>query len=69
MGTFCGNIIEVVGNKGLPLLAMSTAAHNAFTPEQRALLLKHVRWLCHSPIDTLEHIGGGGVRCSIAELF
>ena len=66
---FCGNVIEVRDRSGMPLLAMSTAAHNAFTPEQRRELLRHVRWLCHAPFDTIEHIGGGGVRCAIAELF
>lgn len=69
MGAFCGNVIEITGGMDLPLLAMSTGAHNAFTPEQQKLLLKHVRWLCHSPMDTIEYIGGGGVRCAIAELF
>ena len=30
---------------------------------------RHVAALHHAPIDTLEHIGGGGVRCTLAELF
>jgi len=25
--------------------------------------------LHHANIDTLEHIGGGGVRCTLAEIF
>ena len=44
-------------------------AHNAFTPDQRKVLRRHVAELHHSPIDTIEHIGGGGVRCSLAEIF
>ena len=34
-------------------------------PERR----RHVAALHHANIDTLEHIGGGGVRCTLAELF
>ena len=66
---FCGNVIEVRGVHDQPILALSTAAHNGFTPDQRRELLRHFRWLCHAPFDTIEHIGGGGVRCAIAELF
>lgn len=44
-------------------------AHNAFTPEQRAVMRRHVAGLHHAPLDNIEYIGGGGVRCSLAELF
>lgn len=69
MGAFCGNALEVVNGRGVPGLAMSTRAHNAFTEEQRAVMLKHVAELYHAPIDTLEDLGGGGVRCCLAEVF
>ena len=44
-------------------------AYQAFTEDQRRQLRKHVAELHHAPIDTIEHIGGGGVRCALAELF
>lgn len=44
------------------VMAMSTQAYNAFTEDQRKLMRKHVAALHHAPIDTLERIGGGGVR-------
>ena len=69
MDALCGNVLEVEDGRGLPVLAMSTQAHDAFTNEQRTVLLRHVAALVHAPIDTLEHIGGGGVRCALAELF
>ena len=69
MGAFCGNALEVVNGRGVPGLAMSTRAHNAFTEEQRAVMLKHVCELYHAPIDTLEDLGGGEVRCCLAEVF
>jgi len=66
---FCGNILEVENYYGKPVLAMSTSAYKAFTPDQRAVLREHEEDLIHADISTLENIGGGGVRCSIGELF
>ena len=69
MSGMCGNILELEDGRGLPVMAMSTQAHNAFTPEQRREMRKHVAALHHAPLDTIEYVGGGGVRCSLAELF
>lgn len=69
MEALCGNVLELEDGRGLPVLAMSTRAYNAFTSEQRAEMRRHVAQLVHAPIDTLEYIGGGGVRCTLAELF
>ena len=68
MRCFCGNVLEVQA-AGVPVMAMSTAAHNAFTAEQKATMLRHVARLVHAPLDTIERVGGGGVRCCIGELF
>lgn len=65
----CGNVLELEDGRGLPVMAMSTRAHDAFGPDGRRALLKHVADLVHAPIDTIERVGGGGVRCSLAELF
>lgn len=48
---------------------MSSAAFFAFAPDQRAVLLRHAAQLLHAPIPVIEAVGGGGVRCTIAELF
>ena len=69
MDALCGNVLELEDGRGLPVLALSTRAYDAFTTDQRSLLLRHVAALHHAPIHTLEHIGGGGVRCALAELF
>ena len=69
MAALCGNVLELEDGRGLPVLAMSTQAYNAFTEDQRRVLRRHVAALHHAPIDTLEHIGGGGVRCTLAEIF
>lgn len=69
MAALCGNVLELEDGRGLPVMAMSTRAYNAFTPDQRKVLRRHVAALHHANIDTLEHIGGGGVRCTLAEIF
>ncbi len=67
---FAGNILEVVDRRGLPTMVMSTQAFEAFTEDQRRVLARNCPGgLHHAPVDTLERIGGGGVRCCIAELF
>jgi hypothetical protein len=69
MDALCGNVLELQSGLGLPVLAMSSQAYNAFTPEQRAVMRRHVADLVHAPIATLERVGGGGVRCALGELF
>ncbi|GAX75298.1 hypothetical protein CEUSTIGMA_g2743.t1 [Chlamydomonas eustigma] len=69
MDHLCGNALEVKSSKGLPVMAMSTQAYNALSEEQRAAIRRHVADIIHAPIDTLEKVGGGGVRCTLAEVF
>ncbi|XP_075264615.1 uncharacterized protein LOC142356672 [Convolutriloba macropyga] len=69
MGALAGNALEVQDGRGLPAMAMSTQAYNAFTADQRATILRHCASIIHAPIDTLERIGGGGVRCTLGEIF
>lgn len=69
MGSMCGNALEVQDGRGLSVMAMSSQAHAALTPEQRATILRHCADIAHAPVDTIERIGGGSVRCMIAELF
>ncbi|PNH03639.1 hypothetical protein TSOC_010283 [Tetrabaena socialis] len=69
MDSLCGNALELEDGRGLPVMAMSTQAYNAFTEDQRRVMRRHVADLVHTPIDTLERVGGGGVRCTLAEIF
>lgn len=69
MDSLCGNALELEDGRGLPVMAMSTQAYNAFTEDQRRVMRRHVADIVHAPIDTLERVGGGGVRCTLAELF
>jgi len=69
MGSMCANVLELRDGAGLPILALSQRAHDAFTPAQRAMLMRHVVRMVPVRIDTLEEVGGGSVRCCIGELF
>lgn len=69
VGAFCGNILEMESYYGEQVFVMSSQAHKAFTEEQRAMLLDASSNIIHSDISTIERVGGGGVRCTIAELY
>ena len=65
MRSFCGNIFEVSNSKGERFVVMSDKAYSAFTPSQIATMQKQATIL-HTPLDTIERIGGGGARCMLA---
>ncbi|MDD1781830.1 arginine deiminase-related protein [Enterovibrio sp. ZSDZ35] len=68
MGQFCGNILQLKNDNNEHLIVMSLSAYNAFSREQKNILRKHGKLV---PIDvtTIETIGGGSVRCMLAENF
>ena len=67
MSAFCGNILQVRGSKG-EVIAMSQSAYDAFSPEQRMVLQRYGS-LAVAAIPTIERLGGGSVRCMLAEVF
>jgi hypothetical protein len=69
MSEYCGNMLAVRSRSGDALLEMSHRAYHALTDEQRATLRRHFRWLTAHPIYTIERLGGGSVRCMLAEVF
>ena len=66
---FCGNCLEVSDKDGNLLLAMSTAAYNAYTKFQKEKIEKYFYKIVHTDISTIEKYGGGSARCMLAELF
>jgi hypothetical protein len=66
MQRFAGNVLELAGADG-PLIALSTTAWGSLLPEQRQTLERHGEIL-QADIPTIERIGGGGVRCMLAEI-
>lgn len=65
---FAGNMLALQSTSGAIILAMSQSAFDALTPTQRSTLSKYCE-LLPLPIPTIETIGGGSVRCMLAEVF
>lgn len=66
MKRFACNIIELEG-KGGPVIALSAAAKASFGPAQLRTL-ESFGDLLDVPIPTIEQVGGGSVRCMIADI-
>jgi len=65
---FCGNILELQTKDGKKKIIMSKTAWHAFTGEQ-LLRLKKQGEIITIEIPVIEEVGGGGVRCMMAEVF
>jgi hypothetical protein len=68
MHAFAGNMLQVKNNKGENFLVMSQTAYNSLKKEQLRMLEAYSE-LLPIAVPTIEKIGGGSVRCMIAELF
>ena len=68
MRNFAGNALELINKKGERILVISQSAIAVLTSHQINALEKEVHLLPTS-IPTIERIGGGSVRCMLAELF
>jgi len=66
MQEFAGNVLELAPAGG-PVVALSTTAWNSLGSAQRRILRSHAE-VVPVAIPTIERIGGGGVRCMLAEL-
>jgi len=65
---FAGNILAVENRDGKEFCVMSSTAHASLRPDQLELLSKYAT-IIHSPLPTIELLGGGSARCMIAEIF
>ena len=66
MQNFAANMLELAP-PGRHIVALSTTAWRSLDSAQRRLLESHTE-VMPVAIPTIEHIGGGGVRCMLAEL-
>jgi hypothetical protein len=65
---FCGNMLQVKNKKGEPLLLCSETALKSFENTQIKTLERYSE-IIPFHIPTIEQIGGGSIRCMLAELF
>ena len=68
MNKFAGNMLQVQNADGKKYLIMSKSALGSLDPKQIKQIEKHCEILS-SPIPTIENLGGGSVRCMMAEVF
>lgn len=68
MNRFTGNMLAVTNSDGKVFLVLSKNALDSLNKEQIAILESYGE-LLPVAIPTIEHYGGGGVRCMMAEVF
>jgi hypothetical protein len=67
MRQFACNLIELKGRDGSPVIALSSTARKGFLPDQLRQL-ESFGELLDVDIPTIEAVGGGSVRCMIADV-
>lgn len=68
MNSFAGNMLQISNQDAKKILVLSETAFSSLTDVQRNTLAQYNE-LLPIPIKTIETIGGGSVRCMIAEIF
>ena len=65
---FAGNALFLKACDGTSLVAISARGWSSLDPLQRRILERHARPVMPD-VATIEHVGGGGIRCMLAEIF
>lgn len=68
MNAFAGNMLELATADGGRVLALSARAHASLDPDQLQALQRCTGRILPVAVDTIEHHGGGSVRCMLAEV-
>jgi len=69
VAAFAGNTLEVRGADGRRIQVLSAHAERSLPPALRARLAAATDRLLPLDIPTIERLGGGSVRCMLAEVF
>jgi len=68
VNAFAGNMMQVHNDKGERILVMSDQAYKSLNSDQINKFEKYNE-IIHPSISTIETLGGGSVRCMMAEVF
>jgi hypothetical protein len=68
LAAFAGNMLELRSASGGGVVAMSRTALDSLSAEQRATIERVGGSIVAAPIPTIETLGGGSVRCMLAEI-
>lgn len=66
---FAGNMLALANAEGKQFLVVSTSAFDCLTEIQKQLIAEAGYQLLPISIPIIERVGGGSVRCMLAELF
>ena len=66
--SLAANCYEVIALDGRKKLIISTRGWNSLTEEQRKAMLEKVD-IVQCKVDTIETVGGSGIRCTLAPIF
>jgi hypothetical protein len=69
MARFAGNVLELRAGDGSRVLALSQSARDALGDKGMARLARSIDHFVVASIPTIERLGGGSVRCMLAEVF
>ena len=69
VAAFAGNMLELVSASGRAVYALSVRAEQSLPAAARARLAAGTDQLLPLAIPTIERLGGGSVRCMLAEVF
>jgi hypothetical protein len=69
MAAFAGNALELAAADGTAVLAMSDRASTSLDTRSLETLQRCVKRIVTVPVPTIEDLGGGSVRCMLAEVF
>jgi hypothetical protein len=65
---YCANILELKNTNAERVLVLSAHAWSGFTQQQQAFFSTRMK-ICAPNITTIETVGGGSMRCMLAEVF
>lgn len=68
LGAFAGNMLELRSARGTGVVAMSRSALDSLSAQQRATIERLGGPIVATAIPTIETLGGGSVRCMLAEI-
>jgi hypothetical protein len=69
MAAFAGNALELAAADGTAVLALSDRAFRSLDARSLATLQRCAERIVAVPVPTIEDLGGGSVRCTLAEVF
>lgn len=67
--SFAGNMLQITNRENQTILVLSKSAFDSLNSDQSRALKKHNDHILCAEIPTIEKIGGGSVRCMLAEIF